>query len=396
VWFLPGGGSTNPSGEGSSGGEGESSGSESGEQSGEQQSEGSGESSGSSEGSSESEELGEGEQSEGGEQSEEGGEQQEGEQSEQPVGQTESEEESSEEEESDPEEEEQEQEEKSQKQQQKQPPPKDDFTLLMEKCWEMRDYLTEQEEMTHEAADTIGMRPFEDGAEMLRAGIPLAAVLDAATMDWSDEARAANGIEEVDQGSIFPAIDGEHKVLPYVLRLIAARIPVALIGPAGTGKTYLARSIARVLSAPFEQVSCAEGISTAWFAGRNMPEPVGFVETGFLRTYRDGGVFLLDELDAADPNTTLLLNGSIAGDRFDNPVNDSIIHRANPPEQEHPALFVGALNTMGTGADNRHVGRNALDGALLDRFRMGRVRVGYDRALERKIIDAARAAGPIA
>jgi hypothetical protein len=260
-------------------------------------------------------------------------------------------------------------------------PERDVFQRFADKLRELREYLSGQPSNS----DTIGNRPFEDGCRMIAVGLPIEAALDAATMDWAEDARRSNGIETYDQESFGEPIEGYHRAMPYVLRLIKARVPVYLVGPAGTGKSRLASDLADVLGLPFEQVPCAEGISVAWFSGRNMPS--GFIETGWIRRYRDGGVFLLDEIDAADSNTATLLNGALAGSRFDNPVADG---ERGIIERHERFIPIAAANTMGTGADANYTARNRLDAATLDRFRMGRVRIGYDRRVEDILTDRGR------
>lgn len=278
------------------------------------------------------------------------------------------------------------QEHKAPKQEQEKPKPPtekaDKYERLRLKLLSLREYLGKNK-LAGGEADTIGNRPFENGARMLAVGIPEAAVLDACTMDWPQDARKTNGIDRFDVNKFGEPIDGKHRSLPYILALIKARVPVYLVGPAGTGKSHLAADVAEVLGLPFEAIPCAEGISVAWFSGRNMPG--GFIETGWIRRYRDGGVFLLDEIDAADSNTATLLNGALAGSRFDNPVQDEVVQR-------HEGFIpIAAANTMGTGADQNYTARNRLDAATLDRFRMGRVRVDYDPRVESLLIDRGRA-----
>jgi midasin (ATPase involved in ribosome maturation) len=108
-----------------------------------------------------------------------------------------------------------------------------------------------------------------------------------------------------------------------------------------------------------------------------------YVESPFIRIYRNGGVFLFDEVDAADGNVLVSVNAALANGVLCNPVTGELIER-------HPdCLIVTAANTYGRGGDMVYVGRNALDGATLDRFVLAKLNVGYDTDLEYDLAHAA-------
>jgi MoxR-like ATPase len=101
--------------------------------------------------------------------------------------------------------------------------------------------------------------------------------------------------------------------------------------------------------------------------------------------YEQGGVFLLDELDAADANVMVAINAALANGVLANPVTGKVHKR-------HEKFYVlAAANTWGRGGDHMYVGRNQLDAATLDRFILSTLHVDYDGDLER---DLARAALP--
>lgn len=178
-------------------------------------------------------------------------------------------------------------------------------------------------------------------------------------------------------------IDGKaHAALPRCVRLAAARRNVLLVGPAGSGKTHLAGQVAAALGLPFAHISCSAGMSEGQLTGRLLPVGDGgrfeYVRSEFVRCYEDGGVFLFDEIDAADSNTLLVLNSALANGQM------ALANRPeNPVATKHPAFVaVAAANTFGTGADRQYVGRNQLDESTLDRFRIGQVEMDYDAEVE--------------
>lgn len=179
-----------------------------------------------------------------------------------------------------------------------------------------------------------------------------------------------------------------HERFPLVLQCISARQNVALIGPAGSGKTTMA-----------EQVATALGLSF-FFTGAIQSEYklLGFIDaqsnykpTTFRQAYEFGGVFLFDEIDASSPQTLLAFNAALANGQCDFP--DGMVKR----HKDFVAIAAG--NTFWGGRDRVYVGRNQLDAASMDRFVF--IEMDYDGALERSLagnstwvdyVQAARAA----
>lgn len=182
-------------------------------------------------------------------------------------------------------------------------------------------------------------------------------------------------------------VEGEvlHPKFDRLVRLALAGKPIFLPGPTGCGKTHTAIQLARVLDRPFGMLSCSPGMTESQILGRSVPK----VTTGeevyrvseFVRLFENGGVFLFDEMDAADPSVLLVINAALANGRVPVP---------NRPERpiavrHEDFVCVAAANTWGTGASREYVGRNPLDEATLDRFRIGTVPCEYVEAVERHV-----------
>ena len=169
-------------------------------------------------------------------------------------------------------------------------------------------------------------------------------------------------------------------------QLVSARKHILMVGPSGCGKTHIAGVLADAMNMNFAAQSCSVGVSESNFVGWLLPmgENGKFVHVSseFIRIYEEGGIFLIDEMDNADPNLLVFLNMALANDGFYLP------QRPEKPFVKRSPDFVAvaAANTFGGGADVLYSSRNALDAATLDRFRIGTVAMDYDPNVEENLI----------
>ena len=233
------------------------------------------------------------------------------------------------------------------------------------------------------ALDSISMRPIVYGKRALAVGIPPEAMVHAMCMHWPEDARreAAReaGVPAFDPYKFGKPIPGKHRALPYVIKLAEARIPIALIGPAGWGKSHLLMELAEVLSVPYGNVPMTAGATPSWLLGSWTLD--GFKSRKHLDMYGStGGVFGYEEMDSADPNMLLVVNNALANGYLDNPVNGETYTMHGD--------FIAActMNTFGLGANRDYTGRERLDAATTDRWRMGRVFIHADETLEESIL----------
>lgn len=182
----------------------------------------------------------------------------------------------------------------------------------------------------------------------------------------------------INDGPIQRITSRASKILPRLIANAKLKLNTLMIGPAGCGKTTAAHQLAESLGVQFGSVCLTAGASETWLFGRQTPN--GFVEGMFSKIYREGGVFLADEMDAADANLLLSINTALSHDTMLNPMSGEVI-------QKHPDFtFIGAGNTNGKGANHMYTGRSRLDAATLDRFVI--VMTEYDHDLEQQLCPA--------
>lgn len=167
-------------------------------------------------------------------------------------------------------------------------------------------------------------------------------------------------------------VGATHESFEKTLRWVNRRRHIWLAGPTGSGKTTMAEQVAKALNLPFYYSGAlwdAYGLSGFKSASGD------YIRTLFREAYENGGVFLLDEVDACEPAAILWLNGALANGVCAFP--DAMVKR------HKDFVCICAANTWGNGATNEYVGRMKQDSAFLDRFIA--VEVNYDPKLERAL-----------
>jgi MoxR-like ATPase len=165
-----------------------------------------------------------------------------------------------------------------------------------------------------------------------------------------------------------------HEQFKNVLTLVANNIPAMLTGGAGSGKTSTCEKIAEVLGLDFYfSNAITQEYKLTGFIDANGK----YQETQFYKAFKNGGLFVLDEIDASVPEALVILNTAIANGYFDFPVGKIQAHK--------DFRIVACANTYGLGGNDIYVGRYQLDGASLDRFAL--VEFNYDNILENSLVE---------
>lgn len=161
-----------------------------------------------------------------------------------------------------------------------------------------------------------------------------------------------------------------HEKFDQVLNMVYNDIPVYLSGPAGTGKNVICKQIAEGLGLDFyfSNAITQEYKLTGFVDANGNYQP-----TQFFEAFTNGGIFLLDEMDASIPEVLVILNAAIANRYFDFPKHGKV-------EAHKDFRVIAAGNTLGTGANSDYTGRYCLDRASLDRFAL--INIDYSPRIE--------------
>lgn len=131
---------------------------------------------------------------------------------------------------------------------------------------------------------------------------------------------------------------------------------VYLYGPTGSGKNVMAEQIAKALGLAFKyQAHTLDRFELTGFIDANG----NYQPSEFYHAYTEGGLFMLDELDASDENALITLN-SAANGYFAFPCGT---------KKAHPNFrVIAAGNTCGRGGTNDYTARRVMDVSSLGRF----------------------------
>lgn len=201
--------------------------------------------------------------------------------------------------------------------------------------------------------------------------------IDTAIREWDkklEERRPRKSVHVINMPDRTVTAEGVHKLFPLVMAVLAADVPLALVGPAGSGKTTMVEQAAKALGLAFAAQSFSPFSTKGELLG--MRDASAYHRSAFRDVFENGGVFCADEMDACAPGTATLLNSAIANRYCQFPDGFVRAHK--------DFRVVACMNTFGTGPTAQYVGRNRLDAATLDRF--ATLHVEYDSDLEYKAI----------
>lgn len=165
-------------------------------------------------------------------------------------------------------------------------------------------------------------------------------------------------------------------VFDDILDSASCGVNVMMTGPAGTGKGFMARQVAKALEAEFYEVNAVGAeYGLTGFVDANS----NYVKTPFYDACKASSegkkvVFLFDEMDCSDPASLKVFNEALEAGEFTFP-NDEKLNFED-------MVVMSACNTYGTGADEMYVG-NVIDASTRNRFVM--IKVDYNRKVEEQL-----------
>lgn len=172
----------------------------------------------------------------------------------------------------------------------------------------------------------------------------------------------------------------QHKKIDTIIKVMSCANRnsknVMLSGTIGSGKTTLCSQVADKLSLDFYPISLCQQTTKSDLIG--YLDANGNYRTSALReAYEKGGLVLLDEMDASNPNVLSIINNILSNEQFYFP--DGLI-------QKHEDFkCICSMNTNGRGGDIIYTKSNRLDASTLDRFIF--ISIDIDSELEQKITD---------
>jgi len=185
--------------------------------------------------------------------------------------------------------------------------------------------------------------------------------------DEKEEEQQEEDEEEEDDSEQF------HDSFKTIMKWIQAGVNVALVGPAGSGKSYIARQVARHLDRGFR----VNGAMMSKYDLIGYKDANGtYHDTPAYDAFVNGHIHCFDEADASAPDAMVAFNGMTDDQPF--------FTFPNGQQEKHPDyIAVCCMNTWGNGATSEYVGRYKQDAASMTRF--VKVLVDYDRKIEAKI-----------
>ena len=151
--------------------------------------------------------------------------------------------------------------------------------------------------------------------------------------------------------------------------------PILLTGEASTGKSSGAELLAEKLDLSYGYTACNRQMTTSQLLG--FKGPTGeYYSTPFVNAYRNGGVFVLEEMDAADTNVMISLNTAIDGHLLATPIGTI--------ERHKDFILIATTNTY-NGANESYNARSRMDESTYSRFSV--INWTLDVDLEASLLD---------
>lgn len=165
---------------------------------------------------------------------------------------------------------------------------------------------------------------------------------------------------EVVSATATKRVEKAHKEFANAIAILGLGNNIALVGEAGSGKSHGAVDMARALDLDYVVESCHGKMQSFDLVGAISPTTGEYISTKLRDAYENGKVLILDEFDRSNTETTIALNGILAGDCYGFPDGMVTKHK--------DFKVIACQNTFGVGTSKVYASAKAMDGSTRTRF----------------------------
>jgi len=165
-------------------------------------------------------------------------------------------------------------------------------------------------------------------------------------------------VKQVEKADVH--VDTCHYNFDKLIKMAGARLNVALIGEAGSGKTHGAQQCAEVLGLQHYTISFHAKMTSTDLRG--YMDAIGkYNESALYTAFKNGGVLILDEFDRANTEVVVSLNNLLAGRSYLFPNGENVA-------KHDDLIIIACQNTTGSGASKQYAAASRQDASTLNRF----------------------------
>jgi MoxR-like ATPase len=179
-----------------------------------------------------------------------------------------------------------------------------------------------------------------------------------------------------------PKTEGYVKPAEYdaIASLVKAKIPVLMVGPAGSGKSRMGREIAKEMNVTYSVFSFSGGIryAQAYIRTRLVNGDTVDELSPLLQSIQQPGVIHIEEIFSADPEVLIGLNSLLEDGELMTPAGLVKVHE--------DCSIMASANTNGRSVSRQYTGAKRVDDSTLNRW--SQIDVDYSAEVEAGLVKA--------